>query len=444
LDSALLEKAGLVLKRENETGMYDRFRGRAMFPIFSPSGKVVGFGARKLRDDDPMAKYINSPETPVYNKSKTLYGLSHAKDAIREKDYVLLVEGYADLISVAQAGMRNIVASSGTALTDQQIKLIDRYTKSIVLVYDGDSAGSKAMLRGVDLILEQGLDVRVIELPDGHDPDSFVRKHGGDAFQERINGAVSFLEFKADYFRRLGMLSNAEGKTRAIRSIVNTIARMKDELRRMVYIKDLAEKYGLQESLILREVDVVLGKEERVHSAPKPVSSSAQRLRPEATVLAACERDILKVILEGGKDVLGFVFDYVQPHMFRHPIARSIAESLQQLAESGGEVELSSFMDTLHDDAQRTLVSGIVMERHELGKRWEELGQQVKRGDIWEQTEGAIVAMRLRELETVLEETRQRFHAAEKAGEDTHQLQQELKSLQDERIALQKSGLRQG
>ena len=175
-----LEKVGLLKKRDDGS-YYDVFRGRAMFPIFSPLGRVIAFGARKLYDDDPLAKYINSPETPIYQKSKTLYGLWQAKESIREKDFVILVEGYADVISVFQAGIKNVVASSGTALTTEQIQLLSRYTKNIIFLYDADSAGANAMMRGVDLILENGLDVRVVQLPEGNDPDSFVQKNGVNA-----------------------------------------------------------------------------------------------------------------------------------------------------------------------------------------------------------------------------------------------------------------------
>ena len=184
IDPEDLSKVGLIRRREDGSG-YDTFRGRAMFPIFNTTGRVIAFGARKLYDDDTLGKYINSSETSIYHKSKVLYGLSQAKDAIRERDFAILVEGYADLISVFQAGTKNIVASSGTALTPEQIQLISRYTKNITLVYDADSAGANAMMRGVDLILEGGLDVHIVQLPEGDDPDSFVQKNGGIVYAEK-------------------------------------------------------------------------------------------------------------------------------------------------------------------------------------------------------------------------------------------------------------------
>ncbi len=310
LSIATFEKAGLILRREEGSGYYDRFRGRAMFPIFSPSGRVIAFGARKLREDDQLGKYINSPETPIFNKSRVLYGLFQSKEAIREKDDAILVEGYADLISVSQAGIRNIVASSGTALTEEQIRLLGRYTKNITFVYDADSAGSKAMIRGVDLIIENGLEVKVVELPTDEDPDSFVRKQGGDAFQGLLDRAVSFLEFKANLYRAEGMFESPDKKTKAIRSIVQTIAKMKDELKRNLYIQTLSEKYGIYESVLFRELEHLVQQERPVrppgNPERKPVSAAPSPV-PEAPALPSTvpppERDLLKVMLEHGADI---------------------------------------------------------------------------------------------------------------------------------------------
>ena len=174
-----LVKAGLVRSREDGSGHYDYFRGRAMFPIFSTSGRVIAFGARKLREDDSIqGKYINSPETPVYSKSRVVFGLFQSKEAVRSENNALMVEGYADTISLFQAGVQNVVASSGTALTPDQLRLVRKYAKSLTLVYDADSAGSQATVRGVDLALEHGFDVKIVPLPKGEDPDSFVRKNG--------------------------------------------------------------------------------------------------------------------------------------------------------------------------------------------------------------------------------------------------------------------------
>jgi len=250
-----IAKVGLARVREDGS-LYDYFRGRAMFPIFSIQGRVIGFGARKMREDDAIAgKYINSPESPLYDKSRVLYGLFHSKDFIRQEANALMVEGYADLISLYQAGIQNVVASSGTALTDAQLKVIGRYSKNLTLVYDADSAGSSATVRGIDLALEHDLNVRIVELPEGEDPDSFVLKHGGIEFRERLANAVSFIDFKAKQFQRSGAFATAEGKTQAVRSLVRSIAKMKDELKRNFYVKEVAEKYEVYENLLYRELE---------------------------------------------------------------------------------------------------------------------------------------------------------------------------------------------
>lgn len=438
VDAALLDKAGLIVKREEGTGQYDRFRGRAMFPIFSPSGKVIAFGARKLRDDDKLAKYINSPETPIYNKSRALYGLSHGKEAIREKDYVVLVEGYADLITSAQAGINNIVASSGTALTVEQIRLINRYTHTIVLVYDADSAGSKAMMRGVDLVIEQGLEVRVAELPEGDDPDSFVRKAGGEAFQGLIDHAVSFLDFKTEFFRRLGMLGTAEGRTRAIRSIVGTLALMRDELLRNVYLQQIASTYALPEGVIRRELDAALGKlsRESIAKQESPRTTVPAGQPPNLREVPAAERDILKVMFDSGDDIIRFAFTYVDPAMFVHPQARSVAERLARLIDGGGHFEASAFLDTLEDENLRRFASGLIMQRYDITPRWSEAGGVPETPDPWKLAEDAVVGMRKRVLDHLIEEARGRFDEAKARGADTTEPYRELRQLQDERRTL--------
>src|ERR1700744_2642910 len=193
-----LEESGLSVKRENGS-MYDRYRGRVMFPIHSFTGRVIAFGGRTLKNDKNVPKYVNSPESEIYHKSNVLYGLYFAKKSIREEDNCFLVEGYADVLSVHQAGIENVVASSGTSLTVEQIRLIGRLTKNITILYDGDAAGIKASLRGLDMILEEGLNVKVVLFPDGHDPDSYVRRVGTAAFKKYIaDTRKDFILYKTD------------------------------------------------------------------------------------------------------------------------------------------------------------------------------------------------------------------------------------------------------
>ncbi|MBQ4278823.1 MAG: DNA primase [Rikenellaceae bacterium] len=244
---------GLTIKRETG-GYYDRFSGRVIFPIHSVSGRVIAFGGRTLRKDKNVAKYLNSPESEIYHKSDVLYGLYHAKKAITQEDYCILVEGYTDVISMHQSGVENVVASSGTSLTEGQIRLISRFTKNVTVIYDGDSAGIKASLRGIDMILRAGLNVRVVLMPDGEDPDSFARSHSASDVKAYIRGhEEDFISFKT----RL-LLSDAESdpikRAGLITDIVQSIAEIPDPITRSVYIKECAKTTDTDAQLLTREV----------------------------------------------------------------------------------------------------------------------------------------------------------------------------------------------
>jgi DNA primase len=447
IDAAIMEKAGLILRRDDGSGYYDRFRGRAIFPIFSPTGRVIAFGARKMREDDPLGKYINSPETPIYSKSRNLFGLFQAREALRAKEFAILVEGYADLISVFQAGIENIVASSGTALTEEQIQLIGRYTKTITLVYDADSAGSKATIRGVDLVIENGLDVRVAELPSGDDPDSYVRKHGKDAFQKLLDGAVSFLDFKANFFQAQGLLSTPEGKTRAVRSIVETIAKMKDELKRTFFVKTLAEKYDIYESVIFRELEKILGQqsnraryEERREQEGAPAPDGAPAPKPEASApLPPAERDLLKVILEHGEPLVNFIFSHIGPDTFGHPLARQLVALV--LARQGTEWDVTGLVNAIQDPALKNFVANILFSRDEISKGWAAMGSQPDEPDPWRIAEDSILSMKLLEIDRKIEESYRRLKSAEARGESLGVYQQDVMLFQKEKKNLKSSRL---
>jgi len=442
LDIAQFEKAGLVLKREDGT-YYDRFRGRAMFPIFSPSGRPVGFGARKLREDDPLGKYINSPETPIYIKSRSLYGLYQSKEAIRGQESAVLVEGYADLITVHQAGVENVVASSGTALTEEQIQLIARYAKAITLVYDADSAGSKATIRGVDLIIENGLDVSVATLPQGEDPDSFVRKNGGEAFRGRLSAAVSFLDFKATTFRDQGLLSTPEGKTRAVRSIVETIARMKDEIKRNFYITSVAEKYGVYESVLFRELETILGRERsraafqrRAPVSPPPAAGELP-LSAIRAGLTPPERDLLKVMLDVGPPMISFVTTHIPPAAFADPLARRTAELIVQYAGTRASWDVPALLDTAEEPSLRKFIADIVFNRYELSRGWSALDDP----DPWLIAERSILRVKALLLDGLIAENHARMKEAEREGADLGPYRETHLRLQNEKKELQKTRL---
>jgi DNA primase len=315
-----LEKTGLVIAYENGS-VADRFRGRVMFPVHTISGKVIAFGGRILakEKDKHTAKYVNSPESEIYHKSNELYGIYFAKNSMVQAKRCYLVEGYTDVISMHQAGIENVVASSGTALTQGQIRLIHRFTENITVLYDGDEAGIKAAIRGIDLLLEEGLNVKVLLLPDGEDPDSFARKHNATEFVKYISdNETDFIRFKTKLL--LGEAADDPvRKSSVINDIVRTIALIPDAISRSVYIHECSEMTAVQEQLILSEVNKVrLKKLELGHSksageeirntqsltdySPRPTASNQQIIK--SLPFDKYELNLLRYVARYGERIL--------------------------------------------------------------------------------------------------------------------------------------------
>jgi DNA primase len=299
-----LQKTGLT-KVTEEGKLFDFYKGRIMFPIHSVTGKVLGFGGRTLRADKKVAKYFNSPESDIYNKSRILYGLYQAKKSITQLDNCYLVEGYTDVISFHQAGIENVVASSGTALTKEQIALIKRYTPNITILYDGDAAGIKASFRGIDLILEQGLNVKALLFPEGDDPDSFAKKVSTSELETYLNQhAKDFISFKAEL-----LLEETKGdpikKSGLIRDIVQSIALIPDSIARQVYIKTCSELFDIQEQALGTELTKIL----RERNKKQFQSQEAEQYTPDVSEfpkqkevvfeqsIEPQERDIIRLLL---------------------------------------------------------------------------------------------------------------------------------------------------
>jgi DNA primase len=333
-----LEQVGLT-KVDGERKM-DRFRGRVMFPILSHTGRVLGFGGRVLRKDAKTAKYLNSPESDIYHKSKILYGVFQAKQAIARADECFLVEGYTDVISLHQAGVKNVVASSGTALTVDQILLVKRFTRNITLLYDGDPAGIKASLRGIDLILEQGMHVQTVLFPEGEDPDSFARSNSQkeltDFLQEEKH---NFLRFKAEL-----LLSDTHGdplaKAKAAREMVQSIALIPDELERTAYIQETARMLDMEERILFSELGQIrAGKLEKENQqrkreerglkqdeVMKVVEQAAPQL--EDDILFVQERALTGLLLNHGETSFNFSPDFDDTNYEEEPSETVEEESI--------------------------------------------------------------------------------------------------------------------
>lgn len=247
-----LEKTGLTIKRDD--WVRDRFAGRVMFPIHNLAGRVIAFGGRILKEDKNTAKYLNSPESEIYHKSKVVYGIFQAKREIARSDKCFLVEGYTDVLSMHQAGIENVVASSGTALTADQIRLIKRFTPNITIIYDGDSAGIKASLRGIDLVLEEGMNVKVLLLPDGEDPDSFAKKMGASGYQNYVReNETDFIQFKTKLLLK-STENDPVAKARLISDVIGSVAVIPDTITRSVYIKECSRLLNVDEEVLYTEV----------------------------------------------------------------------------------------------------------------------------------------------------------------------------------------------
>ncbi len=252
-EPAVLVKAGLAIKRD-DGGAYDRFRGRLMFPILDTRGRALGFGGRILDDSTP--KYINSPETPVYQKSRVLYGLFEGMDAIRKADHVILVEGYMDVVACFQAGVHNAVASSGTALTVEQVRLIKKYTKQVTVLFDADQAGQSATLRGLDILVEEGCRVKVAALPSGHDPDTYVKEFGSKQFVEGIlDKASALFDYKFGVLLRQFDMKQVHGKVQIANEMLSTIRRLPNEIEKNAMVRELSTRLGVMEASLMAELN---------------------------------------------------------------------------------------------------------------------------------------------------------------------------------------------
>lgn len=309
-----LEKTGLTINGENR--QVDRFRGRVMFPIQSMSGRVLGFGGRILGNDKKVAKYLNSPESDIYHKSKVLYGIFHAKQAIAKQDNCYLVEGYTDVIQLHQAGIENVVASSGTALTPDQIRLINRLTKNITVLFDGDAAGLRASIRGIDLILEEGMNVKVCTFPDGEDPDSFAKKSSYDALVAYLEAnAKDFIQFKASL-----LMDEAKNdpvkKAGLIRDMVTSISKIPDRIQREIYIQECARIMDISEQVLSSTLAQLVQKdladagkklkEQQQEKVFDVVKSEQQQQGAKVDVLYELERKIIEILLLYGSETEEF------------------------------------------------------------------------------------------------------------------------------------------
>ncbi|MBD3287905.1 DNA primase [candidate division KSB1 bacterium] len=352
-----LHKAGLIIKKDNGR-YYDRFRGRVMVPIISLTKKVVGFGGRIIIEDEKAPKYINTPETPIYQKSNILFGLYQTRDFIREKDQAIFVEGYTDLLSLYKYGIKNVVATSGTALTIQQAQLIKRYTSNIVLLYDSDSAGSAAAMRGADIFLSTGLEVKISTMPAGEDPDSYIRNHGAEKFTGIIDSALSLINFKIKILENQYDLSNMTNRARVIELLLESVSNVTDNIKKGLIVKQIAEYFGMEERLLLGQLKKVKRYDRKEMQGVKSTSFTNDRMKNRYDL---AEEHILKIALEESY-LLPTIYEHLKIIDIRNALIRDIIHKVYELYESEEKIDGRKILNIISDPEKVNLISYVLSE----------------------------------------------------------------------------------
>lgn len=386
---SLLEASGLSVFNEQGNGI-DRFRERIIFPIHSFSGRTLGFGGRILRNDAKAAKYLNSPETEIYHKSKILYGIYQSKQSILKNNECLLVEGYTDVLSLHQSGIENVVASSGTALTPDQIRLIKRLTPNVTILYDGDQAGIRASFRGIDLILEQELNVKVLLFPEGEDPDSFAQKNSSDEIRNYISdNATDFIQFKTKV-----LLDETKNdpvkKAELIRDIIQSISLIPNIIQRELYIQETSKLMDVREEILFKELAQVLkrkGKEEASKERqPKPLEVVREAEKITIDPINIVEEEIIKLIMQYGNLVIELKTEEGDSYettvieeiirqfeandlQLKNEVYQSILEDVK-LGYEKEELRSGDFFIKLFDESKTGIASEAMIEKYSLSKNW--------------------------------------------------------------------------
>lgn len=431
----LLMKAGLILQKEGDANrFYDRFRGRVTFTIHNLGGKPIGFGARILTNDKKQPKYINSPETEVYHKSDILYGIFQAKKSIREQDNCYLVEGYTDVISLHLAGIENVVASSGTSLTENQIKLIKRFTDNITVLYDGDAAGIKASLRGIDMILEGGLNVKAVVFPDGEDPDSYARKVGSSAFQQYLKEkAVDFISFQ------IGLYAEEAAKdpikyAELVKQVVQSLSKIPDPIIRSVFIKKSSSLLEMDEDILMTELNKILlksqkdqfFKEKRAEEEPSiPIETLLPVTKEETSNLQLIqlqEREMLRLLVNYGFEMVSeelsvceYLLQETEDLTFETPVFNKILVIFKDALKQGLLPQPAYFLEIEDSEIKREVIN-LITPKYELSTLWESRFQIFtthEADDLAKTVYDNILHLKKKVIKKLLEEARDQIKKAE-------------------------------
>ena len=359
-------QSGLILTSEKESQKkYDRFRQRIIFPIHNLSGRIVAFGGRTLSADPNSPKYLNSPESPIYNKSQILYGLYFSKDWIRQEESAIFVEGYMDFIQLFQNGIKNIVATSGTALTEEHAKLIKRYTRNIVLCYDSDEAGINAALRGGQILFENDLEVRVLILPENEDPDSYVQKNGSSAFYALLNEANEYFHFKNEYLENTLKGTDISKRSKVVDELIATLVNHQDPVKQNMYVNILAQRYGLQENTLMEEIrkrqKIFKSRERRTRTPDQPDTSPLEKIKPMTGAWSA-EKDIIILLLKHYKEVKNIIFNLVEAQDFLNDDFRRTYQFIKENPGTDDQELLHHILALDIDEHSLSLLTGDIFK----------------------------------------------------------------------------------
>lgn len=426
-----MDKAGLVVKNDRR-GFYDRFRGRIIFTIHSPTGKVVGFGARRLSEDETQPKYINSPESPVYQKSKLLYGLFQAKDSIRKENKAIIVEGYADVVSLHQNGITNAVATCGTALAKEHAELIYRYAQNVVLVFDSDKAGETATIKAINILLRKGLDISILRLPQGEDPDTFVRRFGKKEFERKIlMQAVSFVDFLANIHKANGDFNYPEKQAVAVRSILESIVAIPDQLKRQLYIQKFISANQLNENLVYNELknarekldkeqeqdnkyEAIKAEQQTPKESNNAASVAIEKSKAKKTPLQISyipteEFLILKIMCDGDNQIIEHVLGNLNQEDFTLPITKEMFGVVSGYYENQRSFSFEEIhLEELTQEMQE-FVAMLAIEQETTSDFWQQNYPDSKAINPWQLVEECINKFKIKKIEIEIKELQERI-----------------------------------
>lgn len=438
-----------LIGQQKDGRLYDKFSDRIIFPIFSANGRVIAFAGRILESRETSAKYLNSPESLIYVKGRVLYGLSFSKDEIRKLDKAILVEGYMDLISLYQNGIKNVVAVSGTALTEDQVQLLSRYTKNVLLLFDADTAGIKASMRSIELLLKKDMEVKIAALPSGEDPDSYINKYGKEDFDELIQKAQNFLEYQTAYYESQRYFEDHNKTAEAIRELVKLLALIDDDLKRNLLLKSIAKKFNLREKILETELVNFLktkGKQETVRREPKDGRPNKEKselhfaaLENRAGIHYVLEKELVKLLYEGKKEIIQLIFEHFTPEDFNFQFHQELVHEVYDAYQNHDDLSASTLIAKVKGEEKQAYLMEITFEKYSISKTWDELNP-VSEDDkvLYKFALDTLKNFKIVKMEEVITENHNRIENAEneddkiKIMKEKLELQKELKKIKEE------------